>query len=162
MSLMENFIIVIHDISSAQRLIDFAKLVYGLGFRVLIASKVYGAAASSGIPEVMRLAVKKGRIFTVLGNVREVIDLFQPKHVVIVSRDYGEPIDPAEYAKKLLSTGERVALIFGGIDPAPSKDVASLGEAIYPVGSEARLGPVAEAALLLYPLRISSFSQGTS
>jgi SpoU rRNA methylase family enzyme len=157
------YIIVLHDVSSAQRLIDFAKLVYGLGFKVLVASKVYGAAASSGVPEVMRLAVKKGRMFTVLGDARDAVELFKPDRVIVVSRDYGDPIDPAEYAREIASKGGRIAFIFGGIDPAPSKDVVSLGEAVYPRGSEARLGPVAEAALLLYPLAATEpSSQGTS
>ncbi len=149
---MAELIVVLHDVSSAQRLIDFAKLVYGLGFRILVASKVYGAAASSGVPEVMRLALRNGRMFTVLSNVKDVIEIFNPEKIVVVSREYGEPVDPAEYAEKLSEVKGRVVVVFGGIDPAPSKDVVALGEPIYPVSTESRLGPVAEAALILYPL----------
>ena len=153
------FIFVIHDVSRALRLIDYAKLVYGLGFRVLVATRVYGAAASSGVPEVTRLALKLGASFTILSNVKEAIEVFGPDHVTIVSRDYGEPIVPEEYASKLLERKGKVMFVFGGIDPAPSKDVAGLGEAIYPANTQSRLGPVAEAALILYP--IVRCSQGT-
>ncbi|ABM80971.1 RecB-family nuclease [Hyperthermus butylicus] len=119
-----------------------------------------GAAASSGIPEVARLALKLGASFTILGTVKEAIEVFKPDHVVVVSRDYGEPVVPEEYASKLLERKGRIMLVFGGIDPAPSKDVAGLGDAIYPANTRSRLGPIAEAALILYP--IARISQGTA
>ena len=156
----DKYVILIHDVSSAQRLIDFAKLVYGLGFKILVASKVYGAAASSGIPEVMRLAIRKGKIFTVLSEAKEAVELFEPEKVVVVSREYGEPIEPNDLASKL-GDYRKTLIIFGGIDPAPGKDVVGLGEAVYPIATESRLGPVAEAALLLYPLSRGS-TQETS
>ncbi|KSW12134.1 hypothetical protein CF15_05040 [Pyrodictium occultum] len=143
--------VVVHDVSSAQRLIDMAKLVYGLGFTHLVATKVYGAAASSGVPEAMRLALRLGRSFSVLPSVKDAVEILSPGRIVVVSREYGEPVDPWSYAEKLAGE-ESLMIVLGGIDAAPGRDVAGLGEAVYPVGSEGRLTPVAEAALLLYPL----------
>jgi len=143
--------VLVHDVSSAQRLIDMAKLVYGLGFTHLVATKVYGAAASSGVPEVTRLALRLGRSFSVLPSVKDAIELLSPDRVVVVSKEYGEPMDPWSYAEKLAGQ-QSVLIIFGGIDAAPGKDVVGLGEPVYLVGAETRLTPVAEAALFLYPL----------
>jgi len=153
--------VLVHDVSSAQRLIDIAKLAYGLGFTHLVATKVYGAAASSGVPEATRLALRLGRSFSVLPSVKDAIELLAPDKVVVVSREYGEPVEPWSYAEKLAGSQGGVLIVFGGIDAAPGKDVAGLGEAVYPVGAEARLTPVAEAALFLYPLS-RMLSQETS
>ena len=143
--------VLVHDVSSAHRLRDMAKLGYGLGFTHLVATKVYGAAASSGVPVATRLALRLGRSFSVLPSVKDAIELLAPGKVVIVSREYGEPVEPWSFAEKLASQ-ENVLIVLGGIDAAPGKDVVGLGEPVYPVGTEARLTPVAEAALLLYPL----------
>jgi len=148
----EGVIVVLHDVSSAQRLIDTARLVYGLGHKLFVASKVYGAAATSGVPEVHRMALRMGRSFAVLPSARDVVDALKPSKVIIVSYDYGEPMTAVEIASKLLEA-ERPALILGGIDAAPSKDVAAMGEAVYIRGVETRLGPIAEASILLYELR---------
>ncbi len=145
-------IVLLHDVSSAQRLIDMAKLVYGLGFHDFIASKVYGAAASSGVPEVSRLALKSNRFFAVLATAKDAVEIFSPTRILVVTRDYGEPMEPSEIAEKAAST-EKPMIIFGGIDAAPSKDVASMGEPVYIRGAESRLGPVAEAAIILDQLR---------
>ncbi|MET1128880.1 MAG: RecB-family nuclease [Thermoproteota archaeon] len=150
-------IVVVHDIASAQRLIDFAKLVYGLGFRQLVATKVYGAAASSAVPEVTRLAIKLGRAFHVLATARDAVEVFQPTRVVTVTRDGGEPVDPWSYAEKL--EGGKVMIILSGVDAGLGKDAAALGEPVYPAGTEDKLSPIAEAAILLYPLARRRASQ---
>jgi SpoU rRNA methylase family enzyme len=150
---MENLYIVLYDVSSAQRLIDMAKLVYGLGFRQLIVVKAYGAAAASGIPEANRMALKLGKGFAVLPSLRDFVDLYNPARIVVVSREYGEPMAPDEIAAKLRTAEKPAALIFGGIDPAPGKEAINMGEAVYIAATETRLGPVAEAAIILEALR---------
>ncbi|NOZ88828.1 MAG: exonuclease [Crenarchaeota archaeon] len=148
----DGLVVLLHDVSSAQRLIDTARLVYGLGLRSFVASKVYGAAASSGVPEASRMAMKLGRLFAVLPSARDAVELLQPDAVIVVSRDYGEPLEASEIAEKL-AKAKKPLLVLGGIDAAPSKDVAALGEALYIAGVEHRLGPVAEAAIILAALR---------
>jgi SpoU rRNA methylase family enzyme len=84
-------IVVIHDVSSAQRLLDVAHVVYGLGFDVLVASKVYGAAASSAVPDATRMALRLGKSFHVLPGVRDAVEIFKPSRIVVLSKEYGEP-----------------------------------------------------------------------
>ena len=148
---MGEILVVMHDVSSAQRLIDMARLVYGLGLRQFIATKLYGAAASSGVPDVMRLALRLNRGFHVLPHVRDAVEAFGPSKVILVSHDYGESLSLSDIVARL-SSEKKVLLVFGGSETAPGKDIAGLGEAIYPAGLEARVGPVAEAAIILYSL----------
>ncbi len=148
----DDVMVILHDVSSAQRLIDTARVVYGLGYKLFIASKVYGAAATSGVPEVHRMALRMGRSFAVLPSAKDAVQLLSPGRVIVVSYDYGEPMTSVEIATRLLEA-ERPVLILGGIDAAPSKDVAAMGEAVYIRGVDTRLGPVAEATALLCELR---------
>ena len=147
---MDEVIVVLYDVSSAQRLIDTARLVYGLGLRHFVVVKAYGAAASSGVPEVNRLALRLGKSLAVLPTLRDFVEIYKPGRIVVVSREYGEARPLEEIAGMLLGGQKPAALLVGGIDPAPGKEAATVGEAVYPAGTEARLGPVAEAALILY------------
>ena len=140
---------VLHDVSSVQRLVDMARLVYGLGLRSFVASKVYGAAATNGVPEVTKMALKLGAGFYVVPSVREAVELLRPDTVLVVSYEHGEPVDPSEAVG--LFKG-RTVVIFGGTDASPTREEASLGKPIYPRGAGSRLGPIAEAAIVLYPL----------
>jgi SpoU rRNA methylase family enzyme len=145
-------LIVLYDVSSAQRLIDTARLAYALGFNQVVAVKAYGAAASSGVPEVNRLALRMGKGFAVLPSLRDMVEIYKPEKIIVVTRDYGEPLEASEIAKRLAAASS-AALVLGGIDPAPGKEAASIGEPVYLAGTESRLGPVAEAAIILYELR---------
>jgi SpoU rRNA methylase family enzyme len=147
--LVEDVVVVLHDVSSVQRLVDMARLVYGLGFRTFVASKVYGAAATNGIPEVTKLALRLGVGFYVVSTVKDVVELMRPDTVIVVSYEHGEPVEPSEVAK--LARG-RTVVVFGGSDASPTREEASLGKPIYVKGVRSRLGPIAEAALILYPL----------
>ncbi|BEP17114.1 RecB-family nuclease [Pyrofollis japonicus] len=144
-----SLLVVVHDISSAQRLLDMVKLVYSLGFNQIVVTKAYGAAASSGIPDAMRLALRLNRSIYVLPSVKDAVEVFSPDKIVIISREYGEAADVDEIVSRL-GNANKPMIIFGGSDPAPGKDIAGLGEALYPRGFEARAGPVAEAAIILY------------
>ena len=152
MSVKDKVIVLLHDVSSAQRLVDMARLVYGLGFNVFLVSKVYGGAATSGVPEVSRLALKLGKQFAVLPNVKEAIFLLEPEKVFIVSREHGEPTDPKSIADKVASSQGKVLLVFGGTESSPGKNVVGLGEPVYIVGTDARIGAIGEAAIILYSL----------
>jgi len=148
---MTEILVAIHDVSSAQRLIDMARLVYGIGLRQFIATKLYGAAASSGVPDVMRLALRMNKGFYVLPHIRDAVEVFSPDEVIVVSHEYGEPVNIKDIVERA-SKARKLLLVFGGSEAAPGKDVAGLGTALYPIGLENRVGPVAEAAIILYAL----------
>jgi SpoU rRNA methylase family enzyme len=140
---------VIHNVSSVQRLVDMARLVYGLDIGLLVASRVYGAAAQSGIPEVMRFAFKSGRSFLVLPDVSDVIELLKPDVTLVVTLDYAEelldPSNPPVYSG-------RVVIVFNGGEPDFSASEVKLGKPIYIKGVSRRLGAIAEASIILYSL----------
>ncbi len=107
----------------------------------------------------MRLALRLNRGFYVLPHVRDAVEAFNPSKVIIVSHDYGESLPISEIVARL-SNEKKVLLVFGGSEPAPGKDIAGLGEAVYPTNLETRIGPVAEAAIILYPL-VASLSKSS-
>lgn len=141
---------VIHNVSSAQRLIDMARLSYGLGLKSLVATKVYGGAAQAGVPEVMRMALKAGRGFAVLADLRDFVEVMKPSEILIVSKEHArELIDPASPP---VYEG-LVALVINGGEPDFSPQEVAVGRPVYIKGIEQKIGAVAEAAILLYSLR---------
>jgi SpoU rRNA methylase family enzyme len=140
---------VVHNVSSVQRLVDVARLVYGFDIGLLVASKVYGAAAQSGIPEVMRLAFKSNKSFLVLPDIGDVLELLKPDVTLIVTFDYaGELIDPFNPP---VYNG-RVLVVFNGGEPDFSAGEVRFGKPIYIKGVPRRIGVVAEASIILYSL----------
>jgi len=145
---LSGIIVVLYDVSSAQRLIDTAKTVFGLGFGHLVVVKAYGAAASSGIGEANRIALKLGKSIAILPTLKDFFEIYNPDKIIVITRDYGEPLELDDIAAKIC-TATRPAIIFGGIDPAPGKEAAAAGEPVYIANTVTRLGPVAEAAIVL-------------
>jgi len=148
-------VIVVHDISSAQRLVDMARLIYGMGYKYFVASRVYGAAATNGVPEVHRLALRLGTSFTVLSRLSDVIELFNVDKTIIFSYAHGERREIEDIVATIRSH-DRVALVFGGSEGSPRKDELGLGVPVYYTGVSGWLGPVAEAAIILYALKSTS------
>ncbi|NPA84565.1 MAG: exonuclease [Crenarchaeota archaeon] len=139
---------VAHAPTSVQRLEDLAKLAFGFGDPVkgLIVTKPSGAAAQIGVPEVAKEAYKLNKVFLVLPDIDDAIELFEPDAVFTVSREYGEKV-------KALEPGEVTFLIVGASEPGLSKLEASKGRPVYPEGVEGEIGPIAAAAVLLAGLR---------
>jgi len=145
---------VVVDVSSAQRLLDVAKTVYGYGVGLLVAAKVYGSAATNGVPEAWRLALRCKASLVVLPGLRDAVSLFNPDRVLVFSAEYGERLGLDELAEAM--RGGRVMLVFGGIDAAPGKEEVNMGRPVYFRGVESRLPPSAEASLALYAYKAFS------
>ncbi|MGB9709825.1 RecB-family nuclease [Infirmifilum uzonense] len=153
-SLEKNSIIpVLHNTQSSQRLAEVARTVYGLGFNYLIVTKAVGSAAQVGVPEAQKLAYKFGRNLLVLADLSEAIELLQPRKVLLVmpgkygGRGLHEAL--AEAAKELRE-GDKVFLVFGGVEPGLSQRELKLGEMVSPEGVEEDIGTVALVAISLY------------
>lgn len=150
---------VLHNVSSVQRLVDAARLAYGLGLRLFAATKVYGAAAQSGVPEAMRVALRSNGGFLVLQDLHDALEVFKPDVVLLVSyshaRETIDPLNPPVY-------DGRVLVVFNGSEPDFSASEAALGKPVYFRGLSGRLGPIAEAALLLYGLLYRSYRGGSA
>ncbi len=140
---------VLHNTSSVQRLLDFARLVAGLGLGELVVTKAYGAAAQHGLGELGRLAYKNNMNLVILPDLGDAIDLLKPENVLIVTRR-GEPEAFDPLAPPHLEG--RILVAFNGGDPDFGEAEIGMGKPIYPPGVQGRLGPAAEAALVLYPL----------
>lgn len=140
-------IVVLHDVSSVQRLQDMAKLVYGYGDGyLLVVSKPSGAAAQIGIPEISRLAYKRNKPLLVLPDIKDAIELLKPKQILTISYKYGESIDieTIEYDEPLM-------IIVGGSEAGLSKEEAYIGKPIKPPTSD-DIGPIASTAIIMYIL----------
>jgi SpoU rRNA methylase family enzyme len=146
---MPRIIPVLHNTSSVQRLLDFARLVLALGLKEIVVTKTYGAAAQHGLGELGRLVYKGGGSLLVLPDLPDAVELLSPDTTLIVSRSAGsEPFDPMNPPR----LSGRILVAFNGGDPDFSSNELSLGKPIYPLNTRSRLGPAAEAALVLYPL----------
>jgi len=148
---MEDVIPLLHNISSVQRLLDFARLVIALGYEKIVVTKAYGAAAQHGLGELGRIAYKAGTSLIVLPDLPDAVELLRPDEVIIVSKDHArEHVDPASP----IEARGRVLVAFNGGDPDFTHQEASLGRPVYFRGLKSRIGPAGEAALLLYPLTL--------
>jgi len=139
---------VIHNVSSVQRLTDMARLVYGLGYRLLVVTKPQGAAAQYGVPEASRIAFRSGGSIAVLPDLSDALEVFKPTRLYVFTAEYaGDLIDPT-------SPGipEGSMLAFNGGDPDFTPQEARMGTPVYIRGASSRLGALAEASIVLFAL----------
>ena len=138
---------MLHNVSSVQRVVDMARLVFSLGFNTFVVTKAYGGAAQSGVPEAMRIALKVNARLIVLPDLEDAVEIFRPDIVVAVTRTYAEeeinPVNPPV-------SGGRDLIVFSGGDPEFSPHELAGARKVYLEGVKGKLGPVAEAALILY------------
>lgn len=154
--MFEKLMVVLHNVQSVQRVVETAKVTYGLGFKNLIVSKAAGSAAQSGVPEAQRIALKLKRNFFYLADLPNVLEVFKPVlTLMFVSRPYGEEEYDASKVFKALEKGV-VALVFGGAEPGLSRRELDLGIPIYVPLVEGDIGVSGLVAIVLYKLLESS------
>ncbi len=137
---------VIHNVSSVQRLVDMAKIVISMNMDSLVATKVYGAAAQSGIAEAYRMLLKAGKGLVVLPDLRDAVEVFRPSQVLLLDKDHAnELIDPLD-----ITLDQQVMFVFNGSDTPFSPQELSLGKPVYIRGLTSRAGSTVEASILLY------------
>ncbi|MEM0042692.1 MAG: RecB-family nuclease [Thermofilaceae archaeon] len=141
---------VLHNAYSQQRVVEAARVVYGLGYHVFIVTKASGSAAQAGVPEAQKLALKMGRTFMCLPDLPDAIEVLKPNMVLLFV--------PKKYAQKPLSevvntAAGRLLAVFGGSDPGLSKKELEMGIAVYPDGIEEDVGSTGMVAIALYLLR---------
>ena len=141
-------IVAIYDVSSVQRLVDAARIVYGMGYQTFVAVKVYGAATQNGIPEVAKMAIREKKSFHVLASLDDLIELFEPEKLVIISREYGEPVNREELVK--IISGNKLVILVGGSETSITRKEASKATTIYPSFIPGYIGPLGELAIILY------------
>jgi len=131
MGVVENVIVVLHNVFSSQKIVEAAKIVYGMGFKNFAITKAQGSAAQIGVPEAHKLAIKKKVNFFYLQGIDDVIELFQPSKIYLfVPQGYAkEKFNPEIVAEK--ASKEVVAVVFGGSEPGLSKKELEKGMPVY-------------------------------
>jgi len=145
-----NVIPVLHNVSSVQRVVDMARLVYALGFDLLVVTKAYGGAAQSGVPEAMRIALKEGKSLVVLPDLGDAIELMKPERVVAVTPRSPDALisSPGDFERLL---GGKTMIVFSGGEPDfTASELSNATSRVYVDGVKGKLGPVAEASIILY------------
>ncbi|MDP8003078.1 MAG: RecB-family nuclease [Caldisphaera sp.] len=138
---------VIHNVSSVQKLIDMARLSFGLGYKNIIISKAYGGAAQNGVAEVFKIALKEGRGVVVLPDLKDAVELYNPKKIILIDKENAK--DEIDIVNPPVNK-DLVFVVINGSDTSFSPTELSLGEPIYIKGVNGRIGSIAEASLILY------------
>ncbi len=146
---LDNIIVVLYETSSVQRLVDAAKITYGLGFKNFVVIKAYGVAAQNGIPEATKIALKRGKNFHVLSKIDDLVEILGVDNLIFISSDYGEKIDENSIGKLGLCE-KKTAIIIGGSETAITRQDIAKGIAVYPSIAETVIGPLGELALILF------------
>ena len=145
-----NVVPVIHNVSSVQRVVDMARLTYSLGFDILVVTKAYGGAAQSGVPEAMRLALKDSRSLIILPDLDDAIELLKPDNVVAVTPRGAEHLVTGPGDAASLIKGKTMIVFSGGEPDFTASELSKAMKRVYIDGVKGKLGPVAEASILLY------------
>jgi len=140
---------VLHNVFSQQRVVEAARVVYGLGFHTFIVTKASGSAAQVGVPEAQKIALKMGRAFIYLPDLPDALEVLRPDKVLLfVPKKYAQ----VPLAEAIRDARGRVLTVFGGADPGLSKRELELGVAVYPEGVLDDIGSTGLLAIGLYQL----------
>lgn len=131
MGVVENVIVVLHNVFSSQKIVEAAKIVYGMGFKNFAVTKAQGSAAQIGVPEAHKLAIKRGMNFFYLQSIDDIAELFQPSKIYLfVAEGYArEKFNPEKIAEE--AAKGVIAIVFGGSEPGLSKKELEKGIPIY-------------------------------
>ncbi|MEM0373410.1 MAG: RecB-family nuclease [Sulfolobaceae archaeon] len=141
----------IHNITSAQRVIEISKLALShKTVKNLVLTKVGGTAAQSGIPEVFRFAYKLGKSIMVLPDLKDTIELLKPDKVILISSKSNQVLTREEI-KKYEKDNKKILIVIPGNEAGFTKIEESLGE-IYRIESEinVEVSPIAILGIILY------------
>ncbi len=145
---IEKIYIILHNVSSIQRVHDIARLVFSAGEKfMLVITKPTGAAAQIAIPEVFRDAYKYNKPIIVLPDLKDAIELLKPDKTYTLTPEYGKKVNLHE-----LEIKPKTAFIVAGSEPGLSKNEALLGEPIYIQGFSSWIGPIGEAAIIIHTI----------
>jgi len=149
---LDNVVICIHNVASPQRLIDLAKVVFSLGdMNVLVASRVTGMAAQTGVPEVMRYAYKLRKSFLVFPSLQDAIELLKPDKVLLL---VPEGFPEAESLISKVTQDKRLLLVISGSEDGFTRADLGLGDAVYLPGIKEFLPSAALVAIALWALKV--------
>ncbi len=136
-------IVVYHDVHSVAKLTEMYKVAAAYGVDVFVISRVQGAAAQTGVPEISVRAFREGVKVLVVPDLRDAVDLLKPTKVIILSKRAEKPLDPNE-------VDENTMIVVTGTEPDVSK-FDEIGEIRYVEPRE--LGDVGRLVAALCTIR---------
>lgn len=157
--MMRNIVVVLHNVHSVQRVIETAKICFGLGYDTLVISKAIGTAAQSGVPEANKIAMKLGKRLLCVPDIQDAIDLLKPDELFLYApKPYAKkPFDPKEIVGEA-KRGNIIMLIFGGLEPGLSSRELLLGNSFY-IDLPGNVGSIGALTIILYLIFSESFAE---
>lgn len=145
---MDRLAVVLHGAHGVEVVRQIAKLTYGIGAGLLVLSKPTSAAAQTAVPEVGRLAFKRGKGFLVVPDISDVLELLSPvKALFFVEGNRGEMFNEDEVVEGLRKG--YVALFFSAAEPGFSMKELE-GKQVVNLGLPGEVGCVATASIALF------------
>ncbi len=151
MRALERLYIVIHNVHSVIRLVEAARIVYGMGIKNFVITRAIGAAAQEGVPEVYKLAIRcKGNLIF-LKDLDDLVETLKPvkMYLFVPPQHAKEEFDPSKVIERL-SEGN-VMLVFGGAEPGLSKRDLERGTPVC-LNTPGDVGTLGSLAICLYKL----------
>ncbi|BCU70603.1 RecB-family nuclease [Stygiolobus caldivivus] len=151
---MPEIFVVLHNVSSVQKLIDFVKFAFNLDIKYVIVTKIGGVAAQAGVPEASKLAYRMNKTFLVLPDLKDAIELFVPDSTILISQQFDRDFSP-----DVIKSKKRIMLVFPGIEAGFTKIEQSFGETYKLPLFKGEVPPVASLALISYMLSGEEFKK---
>ncbi|AWR97254.1 exonuclease [Acidianus sulfidivorans JP7] len=143
-----DIIVGLHNITSSQRLIDFARVIFNFDIKYFVITKVSGTAAQVGIPEISKLAFKNNKSIVILPDLKDAIDLLKPSKTILISHNQGQDFAFSDIINK--DSNETYYFVFSGIESGFSKLEQALGTTVKLSSIKSDIGPTALASIFLY------------
>ncbi len=144
--------IVLHNVLSPQKLIDFVSTCVSFGVTNIILSKVGGSAAQLGIGEAFKIALKYNAKIIVLPDLLDIKTIFSYPIFFIVQKEYAkEEINIEEIYQNYLEY-KGIIFIFGGLEPGFSRKELELGKSFH-VGLGNDVPTIALLSVVLYLIK---------
>ncbi len=145
--LPKNVVLVLNNTSSPSRVIDFIKIGSSMGVKDFAYTKIYGAAAQTGIPDAFKYAYKNGLSLIVMPTLEDFVETVKPNLTILFT---GTGQDLNEMLGNYRASESSIALVFDGSDAGFDPLERKLGVQVYLKDIPGKLPVVAEVALSLY------------
>ncbi len=145
---------VLHNVSSAQRVREFAQLTLGMNCPCCVISQAKGAAATTGVPAAVKMLTREGKTSLLyLENLKDASEILQPsKIILLISKKFAKTKFEPQLVIEEAKTG-KVLLVVGGTSPGLTRRELDMGDVSYIVDSKYEIGPIAQMGIALHAIK---------
>jgi SpoU rRNA methylase family enzyme len=149
-------ITLIHNSYSSVKLVDAARVCLLFDSDLIVISKATSSAAQTGVPEVEKLAFKRGGKVLYVPDLIDAIELLGPdKFYMVVPKRLGKEKLDFNLLKEELSSDLKVMIgVSGGHTSFSLKELEN-GYPVYIDDIDENLSPSAVFAIILYSLKVT-------